>query len=175
MKNLNQYITEKIKLSDDRFPHYTFFPKTKDELKELVERLIYERGNEADLNDINTSQITDMCKLFAKSKFNGNISEWDVSNVRDMALMFYHSKFNGDISNWNVGKVKKMEHMFEWSDFNGDLSRWDVSGVENMSSMFFCANFNNDISNWNINKICSTVDIFRDCPIEEEYKPNFNK
>ena len=57
-----------------------FKPKTRDELKALVDKLIEERGDNADLN------------IFAHSNFNGDISEWDVSNVTDMNGMFYASK-----------------------------------------------------------------------------------
>ena len=79
---------------------YNYQPKTKEELKGLIEKLIKERGNEADLNDIDVSQITDMDDLFANSKFNGNISNWDVSVVEKMNHMFTNSEFKGDISKW---------------------------------------------------------------------------
>ena len=41
------------------------------------------------INKWNTSQVTDMSKLFMNYKeFNDNISEWNVSNVIDMSYMF---------------------------------------------------------------------------------------
>jgi hypothetical protein len=86
------------------------------------------------------------------------------------------SKFNGDIVNWDVNSVTKMEYMFYKSEFtgdNGDISKWDVSKVNNMNSMFYESKFNNNISNWNIDKNCSTIDIFKNCTIKEEYKPKF--
>ena len=75
-------------------------PKTKEELKDLIKKLIEERGNEADLNDVDVSQITNMELLFAHSKFNGDIPNWNVSGVEDMKEVFTFSQFNGDISNW---------------------------------------------------------------------------
>ena len=84
--------------------HYNYHPTTRDELKQLVDKLIKERGNKADLNDIDTSEITDMYMLFYNSKFNGDISNCDVSNVEDMRCMFQYSSFNRDISNWDVKK-----------------------------------------------------------------------
>ena len=84
----------------------TVQPKTKDELKKIIEETIKEQGNNCDLNFIDTSEITDMSYLFCVSKFNGDISKWDVSNVKDMRYMFCKSKFNGDISKWNVSNVK---------------------------------------------------------------------
>ena len=47
-----------------------------------------------------------------------------------MRGVFYRSKFNGDISNWNVSNVKNMRSMFLYSKFNSDISNWDVSNVE---------------------------------------------
>ena len=140
MKQISYYILERLHINKDIGNHYNYQPKTRDELKELIKKLIKERGNKADLNDIDTSEITDMHALFYKSEFNGDISEWDVSNVEDMDYIFcYNSKFNGDISNWDVSNVKDMMCMFYFSEFtakNGDISNWDVRNVQNMYLMF---------------------------------------
>ena len=140
MKNLKDIIVERLHINKDTGNHsYNYHPKTKDELLELVNQLIEERGNEADLNDIDTSEITDMSYMFTYSKFNGDISNWDVSNVKSMQEMFYNSKFtgeNGDISKWDVSNVKDMDYMFCYSEFNVDISNWDVSKVKNMHFMF---------------------------------------
>ena len=142
MKNLKDIILERLHINKDtgnHDHHYNYYPKTKDELEELVDKLIKERGNDADLNDIDTSEITDMTTLFYNSKFNGDISNWNVSNVKYMMYMFHNSKFtgeNGDISNWDVSNVKDMMYMFCDSKFNGDISNWNVSNVVDMSYMF---------------------------------------
>ena len=138
MKNLKDIIQERLHINKD-IDSYNYHPKTKYELKELVNKLIKERGNDADLNDIDTSEITDMTTLFNNSKFNGDISSWNVSNVKYMMYMFHNSKFtgeNGDISNWDVSNVKDMMYMFCDSKFNGDISDWNVSNVVDMSYMF---------------------------------------
>ena len=57
-------------------------PKTKDELKKIIEDTIKEQGYNCDLNFIDTSLIKDMARLFSGSKFNGDISKWNVSNVK---------------------------------------------------------------------------------------------
>ena len=115
---------------------FKYHPKDRDELMALVERLLEERGEEADLNDIDTSEITNMSGLFLYEVFTGDISKWDVSNVQDMSNMFESSIFNGDISNWDVSNVTNMKGMFLESQFNGDISKWDVSNVKDMSGMF---------------------------------------
>ena len=138
MKQINKYISERLHINKD-IKSYNYHPKTINELKKLVDKLIKERGYNADLNDIDTSEITDMTYMFYNSKFNGDISQWDVSNVEYMTSMFEKSKFNGDISEWDVSNVKYMNYMFHDSSFtgeNGDISNWNVSNVEYMSFMF---------------------------------------
>ena len=139
MKNLKDIIVERLHINKDtgnNVHHYNYHPTTIYELEELVNKLIKERGNNADLNDIDTSEITDMNYMFGLSNFNGDISKWDVSKVEDMNFMFAHSKFDGDLSNWDVSKVEDMHCMFRGSNFNGDISNWDVSNVKYMRNMF---------------------------------------
>ena len=97
--SLNQF-NEKIKanqisLSDLKdVDFYNYHPKTKDELKQIIDERIEKEGLECSLNDIDVSNITDMSYLFYESRFNGDISKWDVSNVTDMTRMFKTSEFN---------------------------------------------------------------------------------
>ena len=130
MKNLKDIILERLHINKDigkQNNHYNYHPKTVDELQELVDQLIKERGNYADLNDIDTSKITNMFQLFFRSKFNGDISEWDVSNVESMCGTFEHSEFtgeNGDISNWDVSNVKNMSYIFDKSPLEKNPPKW---------------------------------------------------
>ena len=125
MKNLNTYITEKILINKTtKTYHYHYYPTSFDELKELVDKLIKERGNNANLNDIDTSEITDMAQLFYNSKFNGDISGWDVSNVEDMDRMFAYSSFNGNISDWDISNVKNMNFVFDYSHLEKNPPKW---------------------------------------------------
>jgi hypothetical protein len=58
---------------------YKYFPKDKKELRTLLEQLLKERGRNADLNDIDTSLITDMSELFHGLNIsNIKIDGWDV-------------------------------------------------------------------------------------------------
>ena len=152
-------------------------PKTKEELKQVIEDTIKEKGNNCDLNFIDTSLITDMSYLFQHSNFNGDISKWNVSNVKTMEFMFCGSKFNGDISDWDVSNVKDMYAMFCGSSFNGDISKWNVSNVEGMNYMFYDSNFNRNISKWDVSNVEDMSYIFDKSPLKKkpEYQPKFEQ
>lgn len=152
MKALNTYIREKLDVNEDYSRQYNYQPKNTRELESLLKRLIAERGNEGDFNDIDTSLITNMAWLFEeKYIFNGDISRWDTSNVTTMHAMF--------------SKATK---------FNQDISKWNTSNVTDMTSMFKHAkSFNQDISGWNVNKVLHYESMFTDCPIKDSYKPEF--
>ena len=149
MKTLVEHINEALKIGKDLsdWTTYAYQPKTRGELKDIIRSRVSKDGPNCDLNDIDTSLITDMSHMFAYSLFNGDISRWNVSNVKDMWAMFYMS----------------------W--FNGDISKWDVSNVKSMVAMFSKSKFNQDISNWKINKKCNVIHMFSVCPIKDEFKP----
>ena len=110
MKSLTHYIQEKLIIKKNK---YNYFPQTNEELKAIIKKRIKEEGKKVDLNDIDTSKITDMEGLFWRTDFNGDISNWDVSNVTDMYGMFADcNKFNQDISTWDVSNVTDMQDMF---------------------------------------------------------------
>ena len=88
MKSLTQFIQEKLVIKKSTSFNHKYFPQTKKELREIIEKCIKDEGEEVDLNDINVSEITDMSNLFSGLDFNGDISNWDVSKVKDMRFMF---------------------------------------------------------------------------------------
>lgn len=141
-----------------------FRPKTKEELRKLIEKELKCQGPDADLNFIDTSMITDMSYLFEDLHIrNIKIDKWNVSNVTNMSNMFRGAKsFNGDISKWDVSNVTDMCNMFRCANsFNCDISKWDVSKVTDMYGMFKCANsFNADLSKWNVSNVIDMCYIF---------------
>ena len=103
---------------------------------ELKDVIINKYGN---IEDWNTSEVTDMNRLFQfRYYFNEDISKWDVSKVTDMwGMLYYAESFDQPIGEWNVSSVTNMKDMFEGAEsFNQDITGWDVSKVTDMSSMF---------------------------------------
>ena len=149
-------------------------PKYRNDLKELLKRMIKVRGDEGNFNDIDTSDIASIQFLFNyNSTFNGDITGWNVSSVTDMGSMFYNAKsFNQPIGNWVFPKVENMNNMFcHATSFNQDISKWKFPNVTNMNSMFsYAKSFNQDISKWDL-KGKKKIGIFDGCPIKDEYKP----
>ena len=103
-------------------------PQNRDELRYIIEQEIENQGLDADLNFIDTSEITDMSNLFHDLTIrNIKIDQWDVSKVEDMNHMFIdQEEFNCDLSNWDVRNVYDMDWMFcDCKKFKCSLSRWE--------------------------------------------------
>ena len=174
MQKLSNYILEKLKIDKDSKVPYKYQPKDKWELKEVLRKCMYERGNDADLNDIDVSQITDMEGLFDEFKSlpskcepkNIDISKWDVSHVNNMDNMFKDlHEFSCDLSKWNVSKVEDFHSTFYGcKNFNSDLSKWDVSSAKTIQTMFAdCENFESDLSDWNVENLKEASGAFIGC------------
>ena len=78
----------KIGKNISEFSAYSCQPKTKKELKFIIVDRISKEGPNCDLNDIDTSLITDMSWMFYDMDFSGDISKWNVSSVENMEDMF---------------------------------------------------------------------------------------
>ena len=107
-----------------------------------------------------TSNVTNMNRLFSKSSFNQPIDSWDVSNVTTMWDTFYGTSFNQDISNWDVSNVRAMQGTFAYSSFNQDINNWDVSNVTWMVLMFWESEFNKSLNEWDVSNVTNMEGMF---------------
>ena len=162
-----------VEIADEHLK-YNYFPKNFNELRNLLTKLLKERGKDADLNDIDVSQVTTFYNenidlgLFEKlNPHNIDIKYWDVSNVTDMAGTFCFCKnFNCNLRNWNVRQVEDMRWMFDsCENFTGEgLENWKPINCKDMKYMFKgCINFNCNLGNWNVRQIEDMQAMFDDC------------
>lgn len=168
MKSIINYINEKLFI---KRKHYKYFPETKTELKKIIIDRIKKEGNNVNLNDIDTSDITNMEALFY-SKFSndfcGDVSEWDVSNVTNMHSMFNGcKKFNCDLSKWKVDNVTDMRGLFcDCQEFEGKgLDTWNVSNVTDMEATF-CSCYKivgKELETWDTKSVIDMTDMFYAC------------
>ena len=124
----------------------------------------YTRSDNFYVENIDTSDITDMFQMFANAKIKEfDITNWDTSNVIDMSQMFANADFYmyqpPNKIKLNTPKVTNMSKMF--TGYYGinrfDFSSFDMSNVTFMYSMFYnSSQLDNDeliIHNWNISKV----------------------
>lgn len=107
-----------------------------------IQEAIKSDGNEADLNYIDVSSISDFTGLFYDQfrEFNGDISEWDMSNAVDCSRMFAFSMYtgeNGDLTDWNMKSLVYAQQMFYRSKFDGDISTWSLPSLDKKNSAQF--------------------------------------
>ena len=107
-----------------------------------------------------TSNVTNMNRLFAESAFNQPIGSWDVSSVITMFDTFFGTPFNQDLSNWDVSNVRLMQGTFAYSSFNQDISNWDVSNVSRMYFMFWESEFNKPLNVWDVSNVTNMEGMF---------------
>jgi hypothetical protein len=94
----------------------------------------------------------------------GSITDWDTSNVTDMSKLFSHARGFNKPLRWNTGKVTNMSSMFDFADsFNngGEPLAWDTKNVTNMEEMFKEANaFNQPLVGWDVSKVVNMDHMF---------------
>ena len=150
MKNLKDIVSERLHITKQT-SIYNYFPKTKDELREILKERLAKDKN-ANLNDIDVSKITDMSVLFwGLNAHDIDISNWDVSKVTNMSGMFNScTQFNSDLSNWDVSKVNRMRYMFfDCGKFKGKgLDKWNPVNFTDMHEMFYKSPLENNPPEW---------------------------
>ena len=150
MKYIVNYISEGLRINKKLNFNKSQIPKDLYELKKIIEERLKKDKN-ANLNDIDISNITNMHGLFHKlDPHNIDISEWDVSHVENMEWMFYYcTNFNCDISNWDVSNVENFEYAFSGcKKLNCDLNKWKPKDVKNKILTFKNTSYENNPPEW---------------------------
>ena len=124
-----------------------------------------------DLNNVNTSAVTNMKYLFASCKklTTLDLSGWDTGNVTNMEGMFIYcnSLDSLNVSGLNTQNVENMYEMFYLCKNlkNLDLSGWDTGNVTDMGYLFCsCSSLSSiDVSGFNTENVISMLGMFANC------------
>ena len=148
MKQLNQFIQEKLKINKDIKYNEYYYPKNRQELIEIIAKKYqkYKDNNDyiLDLNDIDISNVKDLSYLFELIKPKAvDMNMWDTKHVTDIHGLFWNNKITEEIN----------------------IDNWDVSNVETAyGAFYFCKNLKKmSLKNWNF-KNCKEFDLmFKGC------------
>lgn len=158
MKNLQYYITEKLKITKDNT--FNYLPNNNYELayKVLDEKLKNAKNGILDMSDVDISNVTSLSTLFAginddyPNIHTIDISGWDTSHITDMSEMFANCI--------NVKEIIGIKNL-------------DLKSCRFMGSMFsMCRSLKSlDISNWKPSKQLMDLSyMFDTCSELEELK-----
>ena len=162
------HVTERLKITSNT-KSLRVQPTSAGELRSIIEQELEQQGPDADLNFIDTSEITDMTGLFKWLDIrNIKIDEWNTSKVTTMQGMFAGCEnFKGEgLENWDVSNVTKMVYMFDGCiKFVGNLDGWNTSKVDDMYGMFSgCRKFKGKgLENWDTSKVDDMRYMFHNC------------
>lgn len=111
-------------------------------------------GISLDLSDFDTSNVTDMNRMFYQSEkiTSIDLSSFNTSNVTNMAEMFYKVNLiqTLDLSSFNTSNVQTMTSMFAYTGQLNTIyvgSSWSTSSVTNANSAFVRADALPDSTN----------------------------
>ena len=179
MKQLQDYINEKLHIS--QYKNYKYHPKNRQELVELIAKKNQDikKGDMLDLNDIDVSEITDICYLFENIKpVKVNMNNWNVSNVTDIHGLFWNNRITEEIhiENWDVRNVESAYGVFYFCTKvkKLDLDKWNLSSCKEFDLMFKgCENLDTHFTdNWKMPTHEITADgMFEGC----KYIPKWYK
>lgn len=133
---------------------------------QIIQYYLKKYGEDADLNGIDVSQVTDMSNIFYVTDFQGDVSEWDVSGVTNFSGMFGGCKrFNCDLSGWDVHSGITFNSMFSGCErFNSDIGNWEMGSATSINSMFLnCYAFDKDLTKWDIQEVEDMDNAFCKC------------
>ena len=191
MKQINNYIQEKLVISKNLKKQYNYHPETKRELIAIIKKKYQEiqkpniYGNLTppkdmlDLNDIDISKITDLSYLFENIKpIKVDMNNWDVSHVTDIHGLFWANNIVEEIhiENWDVHNIESVYGAFYFCTNikKLNLDNWEFEKCTEFNLMFKgCEKLDTHFTdNWTMPKCPITTDeMFEGC----KYKPKWYK
>jgi surface protein len=122
---------------------------------------------EADLSNLDTSQVTDMNGIFSYANTDAvqGVEDLDVSKVKDFGFAFYGAKSTKlDLSKWDMSSATSLYVMFTICSQLKSLkvNTWNTSNVTGMNSTFWYTDGLKklDVSGWTSDKCTNMSDLF---------------
>ena len=146
-----------ISVGDDNNPYQKLYMQRTANETSMIGLFAYVPAtSNLDLSMMNTSQVTDMSRMFDNCKVPYlDLSGFDVSKVNNMNYIFNQCTSEINIDGWDTSSLTNTERMFYQFTNGGkyiDLSVLDFSNVTKANSMFESCNIDNiDIRNLNLN------------------------
>ena len=143
MKNIDSYISEKLKINKDIIENTKKIQvKSKIELLDIIHKRLAE-SKDLDLTDIDISGLDDgdLIYLFENEKARSiDMIGWDLSKQTDIHGMFWMNDSIEEVycDDWDTSNVKSMYGVFKgcYNLKKLDVSNWDVSDVIEFTYMF---------------------------------------
>ena len=141
------------------------------QIKDMSYMFTRYKGEELDLSEFDTSEVTNMCYMFSgcENLERINLSGIDTGNVKNMCEMFgrCNSLESIDVSGFNTSKVTDMSSMFKecYSLKDIHINGIDTSNVVEMTEMFMeCESLEKiDISSFNTDRLTDIQNMFDGC------------
>ena len=111
----------------------------------------------------NTSNATNICRIFGECSRIITVPNFDTNNVTDMRQMFYMCSRIITVPNFNTGKVTDMSWMFSYCYNLTTVPNFDTSNVTNMYYMFAnCYNLTT-VPNFDTSNVTNMQQVFYGC------------
>ena len=135
----------------------------------MYEMFTYSQATSIDLSSFDTSNVTDMNKMFLNSQATAitGLNSFDTSNVTDMSGMFEGSQAQSlDLSFFDTSNVTDMSGMFQRSQANTlNLSSFDTSNVTDMNGMFYLSQATTlDLGSFDTSNVTGMTRMFASMP-----------
>ena len=128
-----------------------------------------------DLNNSDTSNISDMVSMFYGLNIPLDLSNFDTSSATDMSIMFAWSYISHlDLSSFDTSNVTNMSYMFSGSQATTiDLSSFNTKNVANMEGMFQNSRVKIiDLSSFDMSNVIKMDNMFKNCEATIGYARN---
>ena len=111
----------------------------------------------------NTSNATNICRIFGECSRIITVPNFDTNNVTDMSKMFYMCSRIITVPNFNTGKVTDMSWMFSYCYNLTTVPNFDTSNVTNMQQVFYGCNNLTTSPNFDTSKVTNMHSTFHSC------------